>query len=272
MIKASAVSRYRSESVSSTLRDRAIRPADLVPHAEKPMRSLIICLVLVVSPCVTSARAQDSSAAIAGRVTNQAGLPLAGAEVSVGRFAATVRSDNRGQFRLWALPPQTPIAITVRHVGYHSLTTTVTLTRGETREVDLQLAALPVPLDTMVTEAQAVRENLRRAGFYNRQRLGFGQFMTRDAIERLRAIDVWDVLERMPFVEVHRTPVPQLLVQVPGGICRPTIYLDGMRVADLESIPTEVIDGIELYRRGTEMPVEFGAQGTACGVLLLWTR
>ena len=33
MIKSSAVSRYRSEAVSSTLRDRAI----LEPHAEKPV-------------------------------------------------------------------------------------------------------------------------------------------------------------------------------------------------------------------------------------------
>ena len=235
------------------------------------MRLLVLCLVPLLLPWRT-VQGQDTSAVVVGRITSTAGVPVSGVQVTVSRFATKARSDSGGHFRLSGLPPERRLAMTMRRSGFHSLTIALTLRRGETRELILQLAPLPVPLDTMVTEAQAASENLRRAGFYNRQRLGFGEFLTRDDIARMHAVDLWDVLGRVPFLQVRRTPLLQVLAQVPGGTCRPSIYLDGMHSGDIEGIPVDVIDGIELYRHRAQIPLEFSAQGTACATLLLWTR
>ena len=50
------------------------------------------------------------------------------------------------------------------------------------------------------------------------------------------------------------------------------VYLDGLKInSDLDLVHTSQLYGVEYYS-GTNMPVEYRTAGSACGVLLVWTR
>jgi len=50
------------------------------------------------------------------------------------------------------------------------------------------------------------------------------------------------------------------------------VYLDGLKTnSDLDLVHTSQLYGVEYYS-GTNMPVEYRTAGSACGVLLAWTR
>jgi hypothetical protein len=54
--------------------------------------------------------------------------------------------------------------------------------------------------------------------------------------------------------------------------CWMQVYLDGVKVnSDLGLVHTSQLYGVEYYS-GTSMPVEYRTAGSACGVLLVWTR
>jgi len=64
---------------------------------------------------------------------------------------------------------------------------------------------------------------------------------------------------------------------LPG--CEPSVYVDDLlhfddmngepRLSDLNFLPTDVIEGIEVYT-GMTAPARYDAAG--CGVILIWTR
>lgn len=77
-----------------------------------------------------------------------------------------------------------------------------------------------------------------------------------------------------------------------GTQCTPTIFLDGARMSlemtqnmPLEVIaPLAMIDAVEIYRRPSEIPIEYGITATGaalrsgqmsvgpCGVVVIWSK
>ncbi len=227
-----------------------------------------LALTLPVKPAV----AQEHNATITGRVTDSAGTALVGVGVRLFHTSLRTRTDSAGRFRFDRLAAGR-YTVAARRVGYHSASERVMVQAGETHDITIKLARLAVPLDTVVTEAQATSENLRINGFTRRQRLGFGTFLTRDDIARLNAFDVWDILRRTPFLMVTDRLGGHVLT-LQGTGCRPFVYLDGMPIVNppLEGIPADWVDGIEVYRHATEVPAEFAGARTPCGTVLIWTR
>ena len=234
-------------------------------------RAFLLAALLAAAVIPAGLGAQDAPAIMTGRVTDSSAAPLQGVEVTSSRPQARAVTDADGRFRLAALEPGDQV-LTFRRVGLRSLAIHVALQPGEVRDTAVVLAMLPVPLDTIRTEADALEENLRQAGFYRRQKMGFGDFLTRADIARMPAADVWSVLRRIPFVDVLDAGPGRRLVLMASGTCRPQLYLDGLRTPDLIGIPVDIIDGIEVYRRATLVPVEYNAGGRACGAVLFWTR
>jgi hypothetical protein len=232
-------------------------------------RDMLLAALAMTMPCA-SPLAQDTTATVTGSIVDTTGVAIVGAQVFVNRVGPRSTSDARGRFRLVSLAAG-ELMIVVRHLGYHSATVKLTLARGETREIAVRLAPLPVPLDTIVSEAQATSENLRRNGFYARQRAGFGYFLTRDEIERMRAIDLNDLLRRLPFLQVSER-LGRTRVTTQNGTCRPVLYLDRMPVPDLDVIPVEIVDGVEWYHHAADVPVEFVRPRATCAALIIWTR
>lgn len=234
-------------------------------------RAVLLAALLAAATLSSVAPAQQSPATVTGLITDSGGVPLPGVEVTSSRPQRRAVTTPDGRFRLGGLEPGDQV-LSFRRIGHRSLAIHVLLRAGETRDTVVALAVLPVPLDTIRTEAEALEENLRQAGFYDRQRMGLGDFLTRAAIERMAAIDVWAVLRRVPFVDVVDAGPGRRFVLMANGTCRPVLYVDGLRTPDLIGIPVEIIDGIEVYRRPTLVPVEYNAAGRACGAVLIWTR
>lgn len=230
-----------------------------------PVVAALIALGMQALPAMAQA-----PAVVTGRVTDSAGTPLARAEVASSRPARRAVTDANGRFRIDSLWPGEQL-IAVRRMGFRSATTTLTLQPGERRSADFRLAVLPVPLDTIVTEAAAVDEYLRQVGFYRRQKMGFGDYVTRQELDRMAVFDVWDVIRRMPFLEVVERFGRRYVVTAEGR-CRPHLFVDGLTVIDLDGIPVSIVDGIEVYRRSTLIPMEFSAAGRACAAIAVWTR
>lgn len=169
---------------------------------------------------------------------------------------------------------------------------------GEDAEMDVEfrIAAAPMPIEGILVSLQrpVLEHNLVRNGFVRRLTRGQGRFITPADIERSAARTAADLLR--PIQGVHITNVGGNLNAFQGDMvrmvsqndyCAPTIYLDGARLSPSmtsttpldQIVPLQSIDAIEVYRRPSEIPIEYGmtAAGTTmgrgpCGVLVIWTK
>ncbi|UCC72309.1 MAG: TonB-dependent receptor [Gemmatimonadota bacterium] len=155
---------------------------------------------------------------------------------------------------------------------------------------------------------------LERVGFFERQKGDFGHFITRDEIERRVPARMTDLLSTIPGVRLvpsssglSRSSLSfRGSVLSMGGACHPRVFVDGLivilgdarvRGTDVYGFPelgTEVaadpserpeialddvvmpgdVEAVEVYRRASEVPAQFGGMSTAtqCGVIAIWTR
>ena len=184
---------------------------------------------------------------------------------------------------------------------------------GEHALPEVSLHAIPYQLDSLTITTQARSQFLERVGWFTRQRSDFGRFLTRDQIESHHVSRITDLLTVIPGVRLvpdARSP-GRMRVQMRGsqpavgGSCEPRVFVDGLMAIRGDSKPPrrsgtgkdgdledpfgdsknpepplddianpEDIEGIEVYRSASQVPVEFGGTGvfTRCGVVVIWTR
>lgn len=77
-------------------------------------------------------------------------------------------------------------------------------------------------------------------------------------------------LGNLAYAKGRRTPT----FRNPRSQCYMALMVNGVRVADwdLNKYQVSQFDGIEIYRRSSEMPVQYTATGNDCGVIVLWSR
>jgi hypothetical protein len=195
----------------------------------------------------------------------------------MGTVVDRTATDEEGAYAVTARAPGTYSLFAVG-LGYRSTPTgTVQLLEGDSVTIDISLSPEPLELDPLSVEArrQRMTAKLARHGFYERQRQGFGSFLTPQQIRRWPAINVADILEHAPFVRVERRGVSGSLVTIRKyGECSPTIYVDGNRLQpgfDIEyAANPENIVAVEVFRGTAEIPLQW-AQFETCGVILIWT-
>lgn len=206
--------------------------------------------------------------------------------VTNGQGQFTVEADEAGSFVLVA----SAFGFKETAAGVFEL--------GEDAAMDVQfrIAAAPMPIEGILVSLQrpVLEHNLVRNGFVRRVTRGLGRFITPAQIEKSSARTAADLLRGIPGV--HITQPGGALTSFQGDMvrmvsqndyCAPTIYLDGARISPnmttdtpLDALaPLQTIDAIEVYRRPSEVPIEYGmtASGNAggrgpCGVLVIWTK
>jgi outer membrane receptor protein involved in Fe transport len=107
-------------------------------------------------------RAQETgpTGVIAGRVTDEAGAPIEGAQVYIVELARDSRTGTDGAYRLVRIPAGVHV-VHVRLVGYRTQTTPTTVAAGQTVSRDFRMARDPLNLSTIVvTGTVAPRSNL----------------------------------------------------------------------------------------------------------------
>jgi hypothetical protein len=209
----------------------------------------------------------------------RAGQAVTGQE---GRFALRLR--GAGNYRL-----------RVTRLGYSPrITQPIGVDSTFEASVRLWLTPLAVPLDTVnvVAEHVLVEKRLRYlvdAGFYERQRLGFGYFMTRAHIDSVMPTVMSDLFYGISGVRVAcggRSRSCDLLMRGATttffrGVCVPSVVLDGVLIRPggllwgnrLDELLNPFnIEAIEVYRSPAGVPVQYGGYLSPCGAIIAWSR
>ncbi len=202
------------------------------------------------------------------------------------RDSTTTRDDGTFDIVNARLVPGGNV-VSFRRLGYRPWTQQLQLEEDRSELVlSPLLLSTAFALDPVIVEAERVNrvEYLEDVGFFHRQQLGFGHQLGPPELERRLpgASDVLDFLYGIPNVNVTTLidgagSVGNKLVVFTalGGLCVPRVYvdniwiIDGARATSLASlVQPEDVYGIEVYRRPTETPIQFGR---GC-VLIIWTR
>src|SRR5919106_998136 len=234
---------------------------------------------VVVAAGDTSDASRDTvlrgPARLTGTVLNESNRPVRDAIVEVVRTGMSTATDTAGRFQLANLPVGTH-ALEVRRVGFAPQHIPVQLASRSPSTVNVVLEKPVRMLDAVeVTETVYSR---RQVELERRRRRGFGHFITREDLERRAASQLSDVLRSVPGVRVYSSPTGNVVVFQRGssfsGPCRPTVYLDGMRLGTNEDLDflanVNSLEAVEVYTSAGQAPVEFWSGG--CGSLVLWTR
>lgn len=215
------------------------------------------------------------TAQLSGTVLGPDGKPLEGANVYLVGTAIGARADSRGNFRLTGLPSGTH-TIEVRQISFVLKRYTVDL--SPTRE--MRLAAV---LDTRANVLTGVTVEAKAGstipGFEQRAKRGMGNFLTRDDIEKRQSILTTDLFRTIPGLNVAFDG-SNYTVQSSrtGGVnCPMQWYLDGAPYDNSDNSLDQVlrpddIEGIEVYKSASEVPVQYQGPNSACGTILVWSK
>jgi hypothetical protein len=158
-------------------------------------------------------------------------------------------------------------------------------------QVTLRLAPDAIPLTPLTVTARTYPPSayLTNAGFYERKRLGIGTFITRAEIARRNTHRFSDVLRSVAGMRIDPADAggrSRSRVARSIGRCQPLLVLDGVvttigggrsmfRGPDipLDDVldPTD-IEGLEVYRGSSELPMQYNVGTADCGAILVWTR
>jgi hypothetical protein len=259
------LARYRSPAVAAAIGLAALA-APARTRAQQPTASTTQDRFLVVH--VTDA---------------STGTGVADAEVWVG--GTRTSTDSAGH----ALLPlrHDRETVLVRRIGYGDERRDVSTAPGA---LEVALTPAPVALGGVQAAAQRMPMSPPLRRFYERMEHGRGSFVTREQIDRRKPRRLTDLFREIPGVRVATTSRGDRLVMTgatpamyrvdprwEAGDCPVQYYLDGMSYQpDFAGVPNDVrpdeVEGIEVYRRLSEVPVEFRRPGAECGVVLIWLR
>lgn len=250
----------------------------LAPWTLAPLTALLVS-------CLFATPAQ--SQAISGKVVNQKNdQPVSLASVALINQAGTVKklaiTDSEGDYSLTAPEPGI-YALRVDAAGFNTLNgIQFRVRQGQNVSFDLRLWEL-TELAPVVVEAE--REPFAPgplAGFYERQKVGRGHFITREDIENQGSARFTDVLRLAPGVEIvalrSSYTVRMKNVARITGDCPPVLWVDNVKWGsidldggpDRELFPSD-LEGIEVYTP-SQVPPEFSTTDSLCGVVAVWTR
>lgn len=253
--------------------------------ASRPLAAAVV-LALSLTPGRLVARQVAGTVVdgASGEAIASALVQLLGADSTV---LATTFTDERGGFALGAAA--TPVHwLFVSRLDYRSA-------RVALRDLDGPLTALRIPLDVqpvalsgVAATAESRNRWLASSGFYDRQKLGFGRFVTREMLDGkyAAATRASEVLRQVPGVlrvedktfsyTILYMRAPMMNVDTSGGAPKPcpaVFYVNGMyQGPSLDRMSTDDIEAIEVYRGPAEIPPQYGGAYAACGVVLIWLR
>lgn len=247
----------------------------------RPSLRLPLAIALLAALSVAGGAPLDAQEPLSGVVVRVQGgsdaRPLVGAQVVVVGLGIGGLTDAAGVARLPGLQPGSK-TILVRYLGYAEEHAMVVLEAGKTAPLAFHLREAPIQLAEIRVQAPR-RSVLQRNGFFERQGGGFGVFMTREQIEKMRPRYMSDILRRVAGISLTASSF--------GGTSRATMrgtkvlgscpiqyYLDGTMTTGFnidEVVPSDV-EGVEIYRGASTIPPAYNKGSAMCGVILIWTR
>lgn len=144
-------------------------------------------------------------------------------------------------------------------------------------EIGLYLRPRPQVLEGIRVEVERAqtRRYLRSQGFYQRAEMGLGRFIGPEDLERRPPFNFGDVLRGIPGLRFNGDVVSFRGAGLTGS-CSPPIYIDSALMPAGTPINAFVdvqdVEAVEVYRRASETPLEWGGTNGNCGAILIWTK
>ncbi len=215
---------------------------------------------------------------ITGTVTDTAGAPLLGTEVTVDGAPVRAFTGDQGGFHLFGVPYGAR-TLSVRRLGFAPAQVSVQVAEGGDATVAVRLKLLATTLPPVVVRPTRMSYSGRLAGYYERlERKSNGYFITRDQIDHENTRLLGQLLQHVPGVTAVRGRGGITGIRLRGRTCWPLIWIDGTPMpsgeVDLDSFSPTSIHGIELYLGSTTAPARYiyTRDVSSCGTILIWSR
>lgn len=240
------------------------------------MRPLVPVAALSLALAAAPAAAQVVNGKLLERGTDR---PVAGASVELiggGGVKGQAVTDSVGEF-LIAVEDAGSYRVSVRRVGYSPATSrTFPVDRGDTTILVMRLVAGTILLAPIEAVAKARRLPATLVAFYDRvEENRSGRFLTRDEIDRRRAMRTSDLLRGLGGISIQPTRRGGTRARARG--CEPLVYIDGVYVPTYgmsldDLVRPQDLEGIEIYSAASLPPSFVRQRAPSCGAILFWTR
>jgi hypothetical protein len=230
------------------------------------------------SALVSATSVLRGSGTLRGVVRRPDGSALPGARLVFWGAGSVATSGSTGAYRMTELPSGT-YTVEARALGFLPQRKVVDILEGSEAVADLTLESFGTFLDTVKVTTQRLFTSTRMQEFEQRKKSGLGYFMDENEINKRSPIFMSDLFRMAPGMVIApgRGASNRVLMRGMGfsAYCQPTIYLDGMRVSnidgDLEAIVNvQDVKAVEVYTRASNIPVQFQSL-EGCGSLVIWT-
>lgn len=213
---------------------------------------------------------------VLGVYNGSTGEPIEAAEVmdlTSGTWAVTTKT---GTVTLAFLPDGGSL-VRIRKVGYTPALRFISISPADTLPVTLTLAPSGTMLPTVtITDSARHHASPGLSAFDTRRAAGFGHFIDEAELRKSDARALTDVLRGVNGVDVRctRGTTACYATSARSSGCRLVMYVDGALVSDPDVTKLHVADfgGVEIYTGPATIPAQYNMTGSACGVILFWTR
>lgn len=260
----------------------------------RPSIVVALCCTALAAPAARAAAMQSPASptgaalaplpvarvgAIGGIVRDSLGEPIAYA--TVWRVGGEVSlSDEHGRFILQSQPAGRSL-FGARRIGYQPLFFEVDVPDTLTAVLAIRLSRTVQRLREVTVEEKRVSMALARAGFFERQASGEGQFLllTDIRVEGLQSLG--HVLRRVNGIEVTEgngleRRAAMAWARLGAYNCALNVFVDGKHTkveeSGLDFISPSHVSAIEVYPRPALVPSRFQVPGRPCGALVVWTK
>jgi hypothetical protein len=248
-------------------------------------------LVTLVSEGSIVTRVVESGASgptrLVGRVLDAQSLePIDAVNVRIEALGLQRLTDSEGHFAFPLVDPGSH-ELALEHLAYGTRADTIVVTGGELINVEVRMAMRPIELEplTVIVERRPLPPKMH--GFYSRMDRGWGDFITREALEDRQPVRISQMIGDLPGARLIQvapgqyTPIFRHQVRFMDGRnlspCPPALYVDGILILDGAShidefvLPYEV-EAVEVYKSAASVPARFGGSTAGCGVIVIWSR
>lgn len=250
-----------------------------------PVRSAVGGGPLIGALLLVAILAQPAAAqTIRGWVLRADRTPIVDAAVllrdEAGVLRARTSTGEGGRFELDA-PAGEGLVLQAEHLGFAPWETApFDLATDADLEVLIQMQFAPIPLEEVTVQARRAQTTRRLADFERRKEIRAfgGYFLDEDDIARRPASRPSNLVLEVPGMSVAPVAGPFDDWVVMTGDCPATVFIDGVRINQLNTSVDERLDlqriaGVEVYPSARSAPVQYmNARGPECGSVLYWTK
>src|SRR5688572_6325114 len=246
----------------SNRKDLWLEPRTYRQTASRANGHMFLRVFIASAGLMLSFREAAGQGALVGRVfsTEPTQPPIAGAEALLPRLGIKHTSDSLGAFRLAPLPAGEHILV-IRAAGFEADTLFITVGVDESISKHFSLRRSPTRLAGMrVTATETPIRVAKHLEFYERMRVGIGQFLDRAAMQKWDGRPTGDMLATVPGIDARRSNNSKVWVvggrYVSPGKCafckhpRPDSILDLADIASGAGIACYAdvyLDGVLVY-------------------------